>query len=174
MRLQKLLRNGSILIAAGMCALSLPVQGAKPAANNMRLVGFDDLQARSAYQPIVHEHPDGRFIAYIGHHRGDAPNPLNGNVVEDNGVSIIDVTDAANPVYLHHLPGNRGAQMVRACNGADLTGANLDGADLSGASLVGADLSNTSLDNTNFTNANLTDAIVLYDIPYNRLGNPNF
>ena len=45
---------------------------------------------------------------------------------EFNGTSIIDVTDPANPKYLHHIPGlegkyeDGGAQMVRACAGADL------------------------------------------------------
>ena len=44
-------------------------------ARNMKLVGFNDLQARSAYQPIVHEQ-GGQSIAYIGHHGGEALNPL--------------------------------------------------------------------------------------------------
>ena len=37
----------------------------------MELVGFDDLQARSAYQPIIHKQGD-RWIAYVGHHGGTA------------------------------------------------------------------------------------------------------
>jgi hypothetical protein len=127
---KQLLGRGGILFAVVVgLLLSFSVQagGPNPRAHNMRLVGTDDLQARSAYQPIVHEHPDGRFIAYIGHHNGEAPNPLNGGAIEPNGVSIIDVTDPKHPVYLHHLPGNRGAQMVRACNGDDLSGPNTDG-----------------------------------------------
>ena len=35
----------------------------------MRLVGYNDLQARSAYQPTIHKQGD-RYIAYIGHHGG--------------------------------------------------------------------------------------------------------
>jgi len=87
----------------------------------MRLVGFDRLQARSAYQPIVH-FQNGRWIAYIGHHSGQALNNLAG-VVEPNGTSIIDVTDPTRPRYLFHIPGRAGAgetagaQMVRVCNG---------------------------------------------------------
>ncbi len=42
---------------------------------NMRLVGYDDLQARSAYQPVIARQGD-RWIAYIGHHGGQRPNPL--------------------------------------------------------------------------------------------------
>jgi hypothetical protein len=95
-------------------------------SNNMQLVGFNDLQNRSAYQPIVHQQ-GRRWIAYVGHHGGSALNPLTG-VVENNGTSIVDVTDPANPVYLRHIPGPSGvgeaggAQMVRVCNGTDLPG----------------------------------------------------
>jgi hypothetical protein len=45
---------------------------------------------------------------------------------EFNGTSIVDVTDPAHPVYLHHLPGQDGnyeqggAQMVRVCDGDTL------------------------------------------------------
>src|SRR2546425_8994353 len=66
---------------------------------NMRLVGLNDLQGRSAYQPIVHEQ-GGRSIAYIGHHGGEAANPLNNNVVVKNGTSIVDVTDPRRQRYL--------------------------------------------------------------------------
>jgi len=125
---EQLLGRGGILFAVVLglvLSFSMPAhakKGDKHRSHDMKLVGTDDLQARSAYQPIVHEHPDGRFIAYIGHHNGSAPNPLNDGAIETNGVSIIDVTKPKKPVYLHHLPGNRGAQMVRACNGRDLTG----------------------------------------------------
>ena len=92
--------------------------------HDMRLLGFDDLQARSAYQPIVHQQ-GRRFIAYIGHHGGSALNPITG-VVESNGTSIVDVTNPDRPRYLHHIPGPAGAgeaggaQMVRACDGNTL------------------------------------------------------
>jgi len=43
----------------------------------MVLVGHDDLQGRSAYQPTIHRQ-DSRFIAYVGHHGGKARNPLTG------------------------------------------------------------------------------------------------
>jgi hypothetical protein len=93
-------------------------------ARNMRLVGTDDLQARSAYQPIVH-HQGARWIAYIGHHGGKRMNTLTGHV-ELNGTSIVDVTDPAHPRYLQHIPGADGeaeaggAAMVRVCDGKTL------------------------------------------------------
>jgi hypothetical protein len=93
-------------------------------AHNMRLVGADDLQARSAYQPLIHQH-GARWIAYVGHHGGQARNPLTG-VAEANGTSILDVTDPHKPKYLHHIPGapggpeSGGAQMVRVCDGRNL------------------------------------------------------
>jgi hypothetical protein len=93
-------------------------------SSNMELVGANDLQARSAYQPLVHKQGD-RWIAYIGHHGGKLLNPLSGKV-EDNGTSILDVTDARAPRMLAHIPGepgegeSGGAQMVRVCDGAAL------------------------------------------------------
>jgi len=46
---------------------------------NMELVGYSDLQGRSAYQPLI-IHQDRREVAYIGHHAGTALNPLTGEV----------------------------------------------------------------------------------------------
>src|SRR5262247_4643345 len=99
---------------------------------NMELVGTNDLQARSAYQPIV-QRQGNRWILYAGHHAfGTNPvtgaplpsfNPLTGRN-EPNGTSIVDVTDPAHPVYLFHLPvgttGNGGSQMNRVCPGSSL------------------------------------------------------
>jgi hypothetical protein len=109
------------LVAAQTTA---PARGHGEEAASMRLVGVDDLQARSAYQPIIHRQRD-RFIAYVGHHGGQALNPVTG-AVEANGTSVVDVTDPARPRYLAHIPGQPGAgeaggaQMVRACDGDTL------------------------------------------------------
>src|SRR5262249_34546284 len=69
-----------------------------------------------------------RWIAYVGHHGGEAFNPLTGTM-EKNGTSIVDVTDPGRPKYLKHIPGPSGegeaggAQMVRACSGSQLPNA---------------------------------------------------
>jgi hypothetical protein len=92
---------------------------------NTELAGHDDLQGRSAYQPLI-INENGRQIAYVGHHTGSAMNSLTGKV-EPNGTSIVDVTDVAHPKYLAHIPGSSeggeeggGAQMVRVCSGSVL------------------------------------------------------
>jgi hypothetical protein len=105
----------------------------QPGMSDMALVGYNDLQARSAYQPVIKKQGD-RWIAYIGHHGGTELNPLNGEM-EANGTSVLDVTDPKNPKYLFHIPGEAikgggtpggggsesgGAQMVRVCSGSDL------------------------------------------------------
>src|SRR6478735_5283275 len=83
------------LSMAGPAEAGSPKVGDPPEASNMRLVGFNDLQGRSAYQPTVH-HQGNRWIAYIGHHGGtdEIPNPVNPMTgkTEPNGTSIVDVT----------------------------------------------------------------------------------
>lgn len=114
------------LLAAG-CATAPPPAASSPTAaeaRDMRLVGHDALQARSAYQPLVHKQ-GARWIAYVGHHGGRKLNPLSGQL-EESGTSIVDVTDPRAPRYLHHIPGAPGeaeaggASMVRVCDGATL------------------------------------------------------
>jgi len=122
--------------AAGLMILTLPALaqapkiGDPPEAKNMRLVGYNDLHGRSAYQPTIH-HQGSRYIAYIGHHGGtpEVPKPVNRltGQAENNGTSIVDVTDPAQPKYLAHIPGLQGhyeeggAQMVRVCDGKTLS-----------------------------------------------------
>src|SRR6516162_8063264 len=110
------------LLAAG-AALADPraddSQGAS--SHNMRLVGTNDLQARSTYQPTLHKYSAKRYILFTGHHasglqgEGLLPNaqplpsfnPLTGQN-ELNGTSIVDVSDPRHPKYLFHLPVSDG------------------------------------------------------------------
>jgi hypothetical protein len=120
--------------AAGTGAGASPSGAASGAlAMDMRLVGFNDLQSRSSYQPTIQRYPGNRYVLFVGHHTLDvnpvtkAPlpsrNPLTGKD-EESGTSVIDVTDPANPKYLAHIPvangKGGGAQMVRVVDGNGL------------------------------------------------------
>jgi len=130
---KKSLCAGAALILLGCGASS--DEGAVPApeapsaaqiasaeASNMRLVSHHDLQGRSAYQPVVHAYGDRRIL-FVGHHIGESVNPLTGNV-EQNGTSILDVTDPRAPQMLRHLPPNgegiSAAQHAQICDGTAL------------------------------------------------------
>jgi len=112
------------LLAAAVLAFGAQAEE----AHNVRLVGFHDLAARSAYQPTIKRQGE-RWIAYIGSHGGRSVNPLTGQL-EESGTSILDVTDPRAPKLLFHIPGERGrevpgretggAQMTRVCAGSEL------------------------------------------------------
>src|SRR3989442_14378992 len=116
----------AIAILTLVCVAALAQQ--KVEKSNMELVGYNDLQARSSYQPTLHKQGN-RWYAYIGHHGGSQFNPLTGKE-EDNGTSIVDVTDPKQPKYVAHIPGepraqgatgeSGGAQMARVCDGSQL------------------------------------------------------
>ncbi len=117
-----------VCLLAGCATWIAPLQAqehrTQAESRDMRQLGHTDLQGRSGYHPVINLQ-NGRWIAYVGHHGGTALNPLTG-VVEENGTSVVDVTDPRNPKYLAHIPGEEGegeaggAQMARACNGRDL------------------------------------------------------
>lgn len=93
----------SIMVAALLVAAAPASRADDGAASrNVRQIGQDGLQGRSAYQPILVEQ-GGRRLLYVGHHAGRALNPLTGRI-EDNGTSVLDVTDPRHPRYLAHIP----------------------------------------------------------------------
>ena len=106
---------------ATMADAAAPDDG-MPQALNMRLVGRHDLQARSAYQPVVHAYDDRRIL-FVGHLIGESMNPLTGSI-EVNGLSILDVTDPSAPEMLSHVPPTgdeaSGTQHVQVCDGSML------------------------------------------------------
>ena len=116
----------ALSIAGGLAAgaVTLPAQSGRghgEEAYNTRLVGAHDLQGRSAYQPLPVRQGERRIL-YVGHHAGEALNPLTG-AVETNGTSVVDVTAPEAPVYLAHIPatgGASGSQMVQVCAGDQL------------------------------------------------------
>ena len=86
---------------------SLPAPAAE-SAENVRLVGYHDLQGRTALQAVTQIDSEGRTWAYVGHHDSffdgeQRHNPITGQM-EWNGTSILDVSDPANPTLVWHLP----------------------------------------------------------------------
>src|SRR5256885_4567921 len=94
------------LLAACATVDTAPRSAVGVDSKDMRLVGHEPLQARSAYQPLVHKQGE-RWIAYIGHHGGGRKNPLTGKD-EENGTSIVDATDPPKPRVLAHIPAAPG------------------------------------------------------------------
>ena len=97
-----------VAVLGSALAVTMTAQQQKVESRDMTLLGSNDLQARSAYQPIIQKQGD-RYIAYIGHHAGTMPNLLNGRM-EDNGTSVVDVTNPRQPKYIAHIPGGGEAQ----------------------------------------------------------------
>src|SRR5438132_919245 len=103
----------AIIVALGLTLVAHPrftkAEDDAPQLHDLRLVGTNDLQARSSYQPTVHRYSNNRWVIFVGHHAlGTNPvtgdplpsfNPLTGQN-EENATSIVDVTDPANPVFL--------------------------------------------------------------------------
>src|SRR5438132_7521955 len=114
----------AVIAVVGTFAVTTTAKQKAAESRDMTLLGANDLQARSAYQPVIHKQGD-RWIAYIGHHGGMMPNLITGKL-EENGTSIVDVTNPKQPKYVAHIPGDPakgdgdGAQMVRVCSGSEL------------------------------------------------------
>lgn len=115
----------SLLVAAGTAWSANDLDTPNPRGQTNRdgsntfntvWLGHDDLQGRTTYQTTVHMQ-GRRVIAYAGHFAGTMLNPMTG-VVEQNGTSIVDVTDPRHPKYLKHLPADfGGARMAKLCDG---------------------------------------------------------
>ena len=88
--------------------LSPSCQDARTAQSewNTQLLGYDSLDGRSTYQPLV-VHQGNRYIAYMAHHAGCAINRLNLKN-EVNGTSLLDVT-----CLLYTSPSPRDRQKSR-------------------------------------------------------------
>src|SRR2546423_12169858 len=89
--------------------LAFAVHAAGEEARNVRLVGFHDLAARSAYQPTIKRQGD-RWIAYVGSHGGGSGNPLPAQL-EEKGTPILDVTDVRAPKLPPHTSRGPGREV---------------------------------------------------------------
>jgi hypothetical protein len=83
---------------------SMQIQAFAEEAKNVRLIGHSGLQGRDSLQVVL----KGNY-AYVGHHRGEAFNPLTGKI-EPNGTSIVDVANPGQPKIVAHIPGRKGAE----------------------------------------------------------------
>src|SRR3989442_9215513 len=86
-----------IASAAVPAASQTTTRGHGAEAHDMELVGHDELQGRSAYQPTIHRQ-GGRLIAYVGPHCGPPRNPPT-RVDQDNRAPIPDVTSPPPPPH---------------------------------------------------------------------------
>jgi len=105
----------ALLLSGAACAPGATPAAAQPAADplaegaeNVRLVGYNDLQGRTALVTTTKSDPANGNWVYIGHHdsfRDEKPllNPITGKM-EFNGTSILDITDPAKPKYVWHIP----------------------------------------------------------------------
>jgi len=80
-------------------------------AENVRLVGHNDLQGRQSLQLTTRSDEANGNWAYVGHQPNDRPgddepqmNAITGEA-EINGTSVLDITDPANPTLQWHIPG---------------------------------------------------------------------
>jgi len=95
---------GAIILFALFLCPATAVKALSAEAKDVRLLGHSDLQGRGALQVVLR----GAF-AYVGHHSGEAYNPLTGKT-EPNGTSIINVSDPTRPMIVAHIPGYPGAE----------------------------------------------------------------
>jgi hypothetical protein len=109
--------------AAGLPALPVPAPKGwdQQSIWNMQVVGFQDNQGRPSSDDGWIENQNGRYIAYVANSPGKARNPLTGKT-EDNGTSLIDVTDPRHPAFLSHIPApsGGGATHLAVCGGNTL------------------------------------------------------
>jgi len=72
-------------------------------SHHTRLVGFSDLQGRDALQVTLR----GDWC-YVAHLPGNRLNSLTGQS-EDNGTTILNVSQPKHPIIVAHIPGASGA-----------------------------------------------------------------
>ena len=114
-------------LAAGVSGCSTPAPAPEQQAaaderaedaQNVRLVGHNDLQGRESLVVTTLSDPANGSWVYVGHHESfwdqkPKMNPITGRE-EWNGTSIVNVDDPANPRYVWHIPNeaNRNSRSV--------------------------------------------------------------
>ncbi len=87
-----------------------PADPRAEAAQNVRLVGYNDLQGRTALVVTTKSDAANGSWVYVGHHESyhdgkPLLNPITGKM-EWNGTSILDIADPANPKLVWHIPND--------------------------------------------------------------------
>ena len=82
-------------------------------AQNVRLVGFNDLQGRESLVVTVKADQANGSWVYVGHHENlwdekQKVNPIT-TQMEWNGTSILDIADPARPRLVWHIPNEQNA-----------------------------------------------------------------
>ena len=86
-----------LIVGNAFAAPTLPASGDK---QNVKLIGWSDLQQRETLQVST----KGDWV-YAGHHEGTHYNPLT-DMEEINGTTIVNIADPAHPVIAAHIPGD--------------------------------------------------------------------
>jgi hypothetical protein len=77
-------------------------------SENVRLVGYNDLQGRESLMVVTRSDATNGDWAYVGHHESyydglERMNPITDRM-EWSGTSILDISDPANPRLVWHIP----------------------------------------------------------------------
>jgi len=91
-------------------AAPAPTDPRADSAQNVRLVGYNDLQGRESLVVTTLSDPANGSWVYVGHHESfwdgkPKMNPITGKE-EWNGTSILNVDDPANPTLVWHIPND--------------------------------------------------------------------
>src|SRR4029453_17524828 len=112
-----LLAFGTLALAS-CTAASTQTDAMSDGAHNVRLVGYHDLQGRTALVVTTKSDPANGNWVYVGHHesfRDGKPllNPITGKE-EFNGTSILEISNPAAPRLVWHIPNatNRNSRSV--------------------------------------------------------------
>jgi hypothetical protein len=100
------------LVISVLAAVSSAQQAPKAESENVRLVGYHDLQGRESLQVMAVTDTNGDWV-YVGHsdnYWGEPQhlNPITGKK-EWNGTSILNVSDPSHPKLVWHIPNEEKA-----------------------------------------------------------------
>src|SRR5207247_1522295 len=91
----------AIIVALGLTLVAHPrftkAEDDAPQLHDLRLVGTNDLQARSSYQPTVHRYSNNRWVIFVGHH-ALGTHPVTGDPLPSVNPLPVRTVAGGNPV----------------------------------------------------------------------------